>query len=116
MPVFSVRESIFERQSGLAGAPAIALACVIWLFLSISSHAADFETLKGHGGPVMDISVSPADGVVATASFDNAVGIWSGRQPRWLDGHEAAVKVVRFVDESRVVSAGDDFDLILWKP
>ncbi|MEM9630254.1 MAG: c-type cytochrome [Pseudomonadota bacterium] len=75
---------------------------------------AEFQTLKGHGGPVMDISVSPTNGLVATASFDNSVGIWSGRTPRWLEGHEAAVKVVQFVDETRVVSAGDDNDLILW--
>ncbi|WP_305987778.1 c-type cytochrome [Roseibium sp. MMSF_3544] len=76
--------------------------------------AADFQTLKGHGGPVMDITVSPEAGLVATASFDNAVGIWAGRTPRWLDGHDAAVKVVRFVDESRVVSAGDDNAIMLW--
>ena len=74
----------------------------------------DFQTLKGHGGPVMDIAVSPTNGTVATASFDNSVGIWKGRTPLWLEGHEAAVKVVQFVDDRRVVSAGDDNDLILW--
>ncbi len=76
--------------------------------------AAEFQTLKGHGGPVMDISVAKENGLVATASFDNSVGVWSGRMPQWLEGHEAAVKAVTFVDKERLVSAGDDNDLILW--
>jgi cytochrome c len=78
------------------------------------SRAADFQTLKGHGGPVMGIAISPDNGLVATASFDNSVGIWEGRSPRWLEGHEAAVKVVKFVDAEQIVSSGDDNDLILW--
>lgn len=77
------------------------------------SQAAEFYTLKGHGGPIMGVAVSPS-GVVATASFDNAVGVWTDRQPVWLDGHEAAVKTVRFVDADTLASAGDDFAVVLW--
>ncbi|WP_208988229.1 WD40 repeat domain-containing protein [Labrenzia sp. VG12] len=84
--------------------------------LTTLAQAADFQTLKGHGGPIMGIDVSPETGKVATASFDNSVGLWSGRAPAWLEGHAAAVKVVRFVDGDKVVSAGDDNDLILWDP
>ncbi|MEL7527654.1 MAG: hypothetical protein AAFN16_17890 [Pseudomonadota bacterium] len=94
-----------------------ALLCLFCLMVMVPggpANAADFETLKGHGGPVMDITVSKDSGRVATASFDNAVGVWSGRKPDWLDGHEAAVKVVRFVNDDLVVSAGDDNALILW--
>jgi len=82
--------------------------------LSGFAQAADFQTLKGHGGPVMDIDVSSETGQVATASFDNSVGLWSDRTPLWLEGHAAAVKVVSFVDGDRLVSGGDDNDLILW--
>ena len=32
----------------------------------------------------------------------------------WLEAHGAAVNAVRFVDENRAVSAGDDFQLYLW--
>jgi cytochrome c len=87
--------------------------CIVCLNLQ-HSFAADFQTLKGHGGPVMGIAVSPDNGAVATASFDNSVGIWKGRLPQWLEGHEAAVKVVKFVNGEQIVSAGDDNDLILW--
>ncbi|WP_209000714.1 WD40 repeat domain-containing protein [Labrenzia sp. DG1229] len=104
----------FRRIATGARSFSLFLSCLGLLSLALSATAAEFQTLKGHGGPVMDISVSPTNGIVATASFDNAVGVWSGRKPRWLDGHAAAVKVVRFVDEKHIVSAGDDNDLLLW--
>ncbi|SES31043.1 cytochrome c [Tranquillimonas rosea] len=75
--------------------------------------AGEFHTLEGHGGPVMDIAVSPNDGRIATASFDNALGLWTDRSPRWLDGHAAAVNTVTFTDDG-VISGGDDFDVLVW--
>ena len=87
---------------------ALAIACLP------SVVAADgFFTLKGHGGPVMGGAVSPS-GQIATGSFDNSVGRWDGTTPVWLEGHEAAVNTVRFVDDTRLVSAGDDFRVLLW--
>ncbi len=100
--------------TGAANRWAAAVLTAVMASFSAPAGAADFQTLKGHGGPVMDIDVSLDSGAVATASFDNSVGLWTGRSPRWLEGHAAAVKVVRFVDENRIVSAGDDNDLLLW--
>lgn len=74
--------------------------------------AQDFYTLKGHGGPIMAIAAAP-DGRIATASFDNSVGIWDDRAPTWLDGHEAAVNTVLFLGD-QVLSAGDDFTIRRW--
>ena len=74
--------------------------------------AADFYTLKGHGGPIMGIAAAP-DGRIATASFDNSVGLWSARQPQWLEGHEAAVNSVVF-NGTAIYSASDDFTLRRW--
>ncbi|MEL7212848.1 MAG: c-type cytochrome [Pseudomonadota bacterium] len=88
---------------------AFAIAC-----LPSFGMADGFFTLKGHGGPVMGVAVSPT-GQIATASFDNSVGLWTGTAPRWLEGHEAAVNAVRFVDAERLVSAGDDFRVLLWE-
>ena len=79
-----------------------------------STKAADFYTLKGHGGPVMDIAVSTETGSIVSASFDNSVGVWDGRTPKWLEAHEAAVNVVEFIAPGRLASAGDDFSVILW--
>ena len=74
--------------------------------------AQDFTTLKGHGGPIMGIAVSP-EGRVATASFDNSVGLWEARVPTWLEGHDAAVVTVRW-DAATLLSGGDDFTVRRW--
>ncbi|WP_281707925.1 c-type cytochrome [Phaeobacter italicus] len=79
-----------------------------------AQEAAEFTTLKGHGGPVMALDVSPS-GQVATGSFDNAAALWTGRAPQWLEAHEAAVTALAFVDAGRLATAGDDFALYLWQ-
>ncbi|PWR04376.1 cytochrome C [Meridianimarinicoccus roseus] len=85
------------------------------LLSAATAQAGDFFTLKGHGGPVMAIAVAADTGRIATASFDNAVGVWSdGGVPMWLDGHRAAVNALTFAGPDRVVSAGDDFGVRLW--
>ena len=76
--------------------------------------ARDFTTLKGHGGPIMGIAVQQQTGQVASASFDNSVGLWQGRMPRWLEGHRAAVISLEYLGETRLVSGGDDFALMIW--
>lgn len=83
------------------------------LMLALPVQAQEFFTLKGHGGPIMDIAVAPA-GTIATASFDYSVGTWSGVEPTWHEGHRAAANAVAWLDESRLLSAGDDFAAILW--
>ena len=87
-------------------------AATLALLLALPAAAEDFHLLEGHGGPIMDVAVAP-DGRVATASFDNAVGLWTDRAPEWRDGHEAAVNVVRF-DGAGLASGADDFAVILW--
>ncbi len=87
------------------------LALLLW---PAATLAGDFFTLEGHGGPIKGIAVSPDGQRILTASFDNALGLWSGSRPVWLDGHEAAVNTVAFVDDNRAVSGGDDFAVRLW--
>ncbi|MDU8912443.1 c-type cytochrome [Aestuariicoccus sp. MJ-SS9] len=83
--------------------------------LAAPAWANGYFTLDGHGGPVMGIAVSPS-GRIATASFDNAVGLWSDGSPAWLDGHEAAVNTVTFAGDGVLWSGGDDFALMRWDP
>ncbi|TNF58249.1 MAG: cytochrome C, partial [Rhodobacteraceae bacterium] len=87
----------------------IALICAS---LPSLGAAEGFFTLKGHGGPIMGIAVSP-QGRIATASFDNSVGLWDGLIPVWLEGHEAAVNAVLWHD-GVLYSAGDDFTIRRW--
>ena len=86
---------------------------VALLMLSLPAQAQEFFTLKGHGGPIMDIAVAPS-GTIATASFDYSVGTWNGAEPSWHEGHCAAANAVAWLDEQHLLSAGDDFAAILW--
>ncbi len=81
---------------------------------ALPAAAQEFTTLKGHGGPVMGLDVHEGTGRVATASFDNSVGLWEAGRPRWLEAHEAAVTTVRFLDADTAMSGGDDFAVVLW--
>ncbi|RVT86686.1 c-type cytochrome [Rhodobacteraceae bacterium CCMM004] len=79
-----------------------------------TTAAADgFARLEGHGGPVMGLDVGH-EGQVASASFDNAIGLWRDGAPEWFDGHRAAVNAVAFVPGG-LASGGDDTDLRLWR-
>ena len=82
--------------------------------LGVPSHADGFFTLKGHGGPIKGIAVSPSEGQIATASFDNSVGLWQDGTPHWLEQHRAAVNTVTYADDNLMISAGDDFALVFW--
>ena len=88
-------------------------ALLLGLGLASSPSAQDFFTLKGHGGPVKGIDAG-ADGTIATASFDNSVGVWRNGNPIWMEDHEAAVNAVAYLGNGRVVSGGDDYSLRYW--
>lgn len=88
-------------------------AMTIAALLASPAAAQDFFTLKGHGGPIMDIAVS-STGQIASASFDNSVGVWDGATPRWLEGHRAAVNAVAFGAAGRPISGGDDYAVWFW--
>ena len=84
------------------------------LLIPSPATAGEFFTLEGHGGPIKGIDVSPDGRRILTASFDYSVGLWRGGAPTWLEAHDAAANAVRFVDENRAVSAGDDSVVRLW--
>ena len=81
------------------------------LCIALPAGAQEFTTYKGHGGPIMALDVSP-DGQLASASFDNSVGLWPG--PAWLEGHDAAVTALTYAAPV-VMSGGDDFRVLMWR-
>jgi len=90
-----------------------AVLAALGALAGVVAQAQDFTTLKGHGGPVTAIAVSPS-GQVLTASFDNSLGLWQGRVPRWLEGHDAAVTAAIFTRDGVPVSGSDDFTVRIW--
>ena len=89
------------------------VGAVFSLFPSSAALADEFTTLKGHGGPIMGLAVSP-EGQVASASFDNSVGLWVDRKPTWLEGHDAAVIAIVFGPDGQLYTGGDDFAVRSW--
>lgn len=85
----------------------------LFLCLALPAWAQDFTTYKGHGGPVMDLVVT-RDGTLASASFDNSVGVWEGQVPAWLEGHDAAVTAIAEDTNGVLVTGGDDFAVWHW--
>ncbi|MEL6452804.1 MAG: c-type cytochrome [Pseudomonadota bacterium] len=85
------------------------------LCLALPAAAQEFTTYKGHGGPIMGLVVT-GDGTLASASFDNAVGVWAGpgQGARWLDGHDAAVTAIAETPGGALVTGGDDFAVWHW--
>ncbi|MEL6425769.1 MAG: c-type cytochrome [Pseudomonadota bacterium] len=101
-----------RRRSSLA-----ATGLTVLLAVATPALTADFVALTGHGGPIKGVDISNDGTRALTASFDYAIGLWDladPAEPRWLDGHRAAVNTVLFLPDGRVVSGSDDFDLRIW--
>ncbi|WP_147113789.1 c-type cytochrome [Tateyamaria sp. syn59] len=85
----------------------------LFLCLALPVGAQEFTTYKGHGGPVMGLVVT-GDGTLASASFDNSVGVWDDAVPAWLEGHDAAVTAISEDVDGALVTGGDDFAVWHW--
>ena len=93
-----------------------AIVLIFGLLAALPAGAADYQVLKGHGGPIMATAIAEDGRTALTASFDNSVGYWdlTTGEATWLEGHEAAVKTAIYIGENRAASAGDDFAIELW--
>jgi WD40 repeat protein len=73
--------------------------------------------LENHKGEVTDVSFSPDGKMIATASADNTVKLWSldGKESKILKGHQALVRSVRFSPTgNRIATASWDGTVKLW--
>jgi cytochrome c len=74
-------------------------------------------TLEGHTAPIVSLAASPDDTMLASASWDRTVRLWSlgGGAPRVLEGHNQNVNGVAFTPDGRaLVSAGYDATIRIW--
>lgn len=74
--------------------------------------------LEGHQDQVRSVDLSPDGQLIASASRDNTIIIWSadGRQLHTLKGHRYRVNSVSFSPDSKILaSAGVDKTVRLWK-
>ena len=89
-----------------------------WLALLLPLGPAHAE-LRGHGGSIRALAVSPDGATALTGSFDTSAIRWSLRHnlaEQVLRLHESAVNSVAILKDGRAVTAGADAIIGIWTP
>ena len=97
-------------------------AAVLPVCLIIGSAAVLFDTahaqLRGHGGPVRALAISPDGTRAISGSFDSSAIRWSlqrNEAEQVLRFHDGAVNAVVFLGDGRIASSGEDARIAIWK-
>ena len=75
--------------------------------------------LRGHGGPIRALAISPDGTTALSGSFDTSAIRWSldrNTAEQVLRFHEGAVNAVAILADGRAVTAGEDARIALWTP
>jgi cytochrome c len=92
-------------------------ACVIFI-LSTGIDIAGAQ-LRGHGGPVRALAISPDGTQAISGGFDTSVIRWSLRKnaaEEVLRFHDGAVNAVLLLKDGRIAACGEDARIAIWKP
>src|SRR5450432_2133358 len=92
--------------------------CVGLLLLPLG-FAAAYAQLRGHGGPVRALAISPDGKSAISGSFDSSAIYWSLTRnvaEQVLRFHESAVNAVAFGPNGRIITGGEDGRIALWAP
>jgi cytochrome c len=87
--------------------------------LAIAIAASAQAQLRGHGGPVRALAISPDGALAISGSFDTSAIRWSlerNAAVEVLRFHEGAVNAVAYLADGRVATAGEDGRIALWRP
>jgi len=91
---------------------------LVLLLLPLAFAAAQAQ-LRGHGGPVRALAISPDGSQAVSGSFDTAAIRWSLKRnvaEQVLRFHDAAVNAVAWLKDGRIVTAGADAHIAIWTP
>jgi cytochrome c len=75
--------------------------------------------LRGHGGPVRALAISPDGKRAISGSFDTSAIRWSLERnvaEQVLRFHDGAVNAVAYLKDGRIVTAGADAHIAIWTP
>jgi len=75
--------------------------------------------LRGHGGPVRAIAISPDGTTALSGSFDTSAIRWAlprNAAEQVLRFHEGAVNAVALLKDGRLATSGEDTRIAIWKP
>jgi len=74
--------------------------------------------LRGHGGPVRALAITPNGALALSGSFDQSAILWSlerGRALAILRAHDGSVNAVAAISDSLFATGGEDGRVALWK-
>lgn len=92
--------------------------CIGLVLLSLTSGAGQAQ-LRGHGGPVRTLVISPDGMHAVSGSFDTSAIRWSlarDAAEQVLRFHDGAVNAVAYLKDGRIVTAGEDAHIAIWTP
>ena len=87
----------------------------LWLLPICSAHA----QMRGHGGPVRALAISPDGKTAISGSFDTSAIRWSlerNAAEQVLRYHDGAVNAVVLLADGRAVTSGEDARIAIWEP
>jgi cytochrome c len=85
----------------------------LFLIALSSAHA----QLRGHGGPVRALTISPDGAQAVSGSFDTSVIRWSlprNSAEQVLRFHDGAVNAVALLKDGRIATSGEDARIAIW--
>jgi cytochrome c len=91
---------------------------VVLLLLPLGLGAAQAQ-LRGHGGPVRALAISPDGKQAVSGSFDTSAIRWSLTRnvaEQVMRFHDNAVNAVVWLKDGRIVTAGADAHIAIWTP
>jgi len=90
----------------------------VTLLLPLASGPAQAQ-LRGHGGPVRALAISPDGTQAVSGSFDTSAIRWSlarNAAEQVLRFHDGAVNAVVFLRDGRIATSGEDARIAIWRP
>ena len=91
--------------------------CVMVAGIAVALDGAQAQ-LRGHGGPVRALAISPDGTEAISGSFDTSAIRWSltkNSAEQVLRFHEGAVNAVAFLADGRLASSGEDGRIAIWR-
>jgi len=89
------------------------------LGITVLALAPAHAQLRGHGGPVRALTVSPDGKSAISGSFDSSAIYWSLTRnvaEQVLRFHDSAVNAVVIAPNGRIITGGEDGRIALWAP
>jgi cytochrome c len=90
----------------------------VTLLLPLASGLAQAQ-LRGHGGPVRALAISPDGTQAVSGSFDTSAIRWSltrNAAEQVLRFHDGAVNAVVLLRDGRIATSGEDARIAIWRP